>query len=527
MTSFADRAVQILIDLGLEKAANSVISSDSQGQDHRGISGGQRRRLSIAQALLGDPQAILLDEPTSGLDATSSLKLIKILHKMTRTRHSTIALTIHQPRSEVFNLFDNLILLGTGGCMIYSGPLSGATILLSQAKSIKLDISTYDNPGDFIMDVLGTNNGSSVDSDSNKSKFRKRWRNTVENIKDSSKSLLEISESVINISRKTIKSSIGRVTGIRKPSTCSESGNYELVRLDESVHNMSESNTTDINVSVTACSSDDQHEYKGHQNGVVSLEKESYLQSPMSTMRAYDHISVTRNYRSDSSDTLSSDVEGHVTLLSSQSILKHNNIDMTGISIVPKTTSDAVNKHIMDSSDNKDNEVILTDVKDVDIKRRKSVNTSSDNAELQQLFLSSHEYKVLYNKYIIPSRILPHSSLQSPIISKQFRNTNNFTAMPSVMGWSDISNEKITNDTLNQIIVNSEYSPTSTLDQIWILYSRRIQSLLPNFNESLFFIGQILGAGIVVAYTFSYQVSTQLELPYQVIYVYILLFFML
>lgn len=97
----------------------------------------------------------MLDEATSGLDATTSLRLVQTLHSMSRSTQKTIVLTIHQPRSEVFSLFDSLLLLGVGGHMIYSGPTDRAMEFLSTAPSVSLRAADYDNPGDFILDVLG------------------------------------------------------------------------------------------------------------------------------------------------------------------------------------------------------------------------------------------------------------------------------------------------------------------------------------------------------------------------------------
>lgn len=140
--------------------SGSGSAGGSAGQ--RAISGGQRRRLSMALEVLSNPATLLLDEPTSGLDTATSLRLVKTLHNMSRTYHSTIALTIHQPRSEVFSLFDSLLLLGSGGVLVYYGPTSQAVAMLASASNISASSSAYRlqymanmNPGDFIIDILG------------------------------------------------------------------------------------------------------------------------------------------------------------------------------------------------------------------------------------------------------------------------------------------------------------------------------------------------------------------------------------
>jgi ABC-type multidrug transport system ATPase subunit len=79
----------------------------------KGLSGGERKRTSIGYELITDPSLVLLDEPTSGLDSTTALKITKILKNEAYTGKTIIA-TIHQPSSEIFNMFDRLILLHDG-----------------------------------------------------------------------------------------------------------------------------------------------------------------------------------------------------------------------------------------------------------------------------------------------------------------------------------------------------------------------------------------------------------------------------
>jgi ABC-type multidrug transport system ATPase subunit len=113
-----ERAMQIIQQMGLLAVASHVVGKPG---GKGGISGGQRRRLSIALELLRLPSVLMLDEPTSGLDATASLRLVQLLHDMAKSQHRTVVTTIHQPRAEVFELFDRILLLGVGGYMIYFG----------------------------------------------------------------------------------------------------------------------------------------------------------------------------------------------------------------------------------------------------------------------------------------------------------------------------------------------------------------------------------------------------------------------
>jgi ATP-binding cassette, subfamily G (WHITE), member 2 len=77
----------------------------------RGISGGEMRRLSVAQELLCDPKVLFLDECTSGLDTMSAYRMIKLLKRVALQRSTAVVCSIHQPSSQIFFAFDRLLLL--------------------------------------------------------------------------------------------------------------------------------------------------------------------------------------------------------------------------------------------------------------------------------------------------------------------------------------------------------------------------------------------------------------------------------
>ena len=77
----------------------------------KGISGGERKRVSIGIELVSDPIAILLDEPTSGLDSFTAFILLNLLKKLCQEKGKTIIFTIHQPSADIYQLFDRIILL--------------------------------------------------------------------------------------------------------------------------------------------------------------------------------------------------------------------------------------------------------------------------------------------------------------------------------------------------------------------------------------------------------------------------------
>jgi ABC-type multidrug transport system ATPase subunit len=93
----------------LEKCQNTFIG----GNMVKGISGGERKRTSIAVELITNPDVILLDEPTSGLDSFTAFLIIDILRDYSR-QGRTVIFTIHQPNSDIFELFDKLLLMVEG-----------------------------------------------------------------------------------------------------------------------------------------------------------------------------------------------------------------------------------------------------------------------------------------------------------------------------------------------------------------------------------------------------------------------------
>ncbi|XP_042008315.1 ABC transporter G family member 12-like isoform X2 [Salvia splendens] len=98
-----------IAELGLEDCADHLI-----GNWHlRGISGGEKKRLRIALEIITQPHLLFLDEPTTGLDSASAFFVAQSLRSIARRRR-TIITTIHQPSTEVFSLFDDLLLLSSG-----------------------------------------------------------------------------------------------------------------------------------------------------------------------------------------------------------------------------------------------------------------------------------------------------------------------------------------------------------------------------------------------------------------------------
>jgi len=139
----------LLNDLKLERAADTYVG----GTFHKGISGGERKRTSIGMELMTNPNLLLLDEPTSGLDSFTAFLLITLLKNLATKEGKTIVFTIHQPSSDIFFMFDNLMILAKGK-FIYQGPTKPA---LEHFANIGYVCPDYSNPADYYIEVAHSN----------------------------------------------------------------------------------------------------------------------------------------------------------------------------------------------------------------------------------------------------------------------------------------------------------------------------------------------------------------------------------
>jgi energy-coupling factor transporter ATP-binding protein EcfA2 len=158
------RADDVLLKMGLRDCADVLVGNELL----KGISGGEKRRLSIAVEILTEPQILMwvdcaacschesliggssLDEPTSGLDAFTASSIIQVLEAFVEEGR-TVIITIHQGRSGLFPRFTNLLLLARGGQVAYSGKWSN---VLQYFVSLGHECPSTVNPADFLSDIV-------------------------------------------------------------------------------------------------------------------------------------------------------------------------------------------------------------------------------------------------------------------------------------------------------------------------------------------------------------------------------------
>ncbi|OLY79963.1 ATP-binding cassette sub-family G member 2 [Smittium mucronatum] len=143
------RTKEAITTLELDKCQNTLIGDTIT----KGISGGERKRTSIAMEMATDSSILFLDEPTSGLDMYTSSLVVKLLRYISRSGQTVVSV-IHQPSSDIFKMFDDIVLLSEGK-IVYFGPQEE---LVDYFSKLGFQCPNYTNPADFVFtDVLNLN----------------------------------------------------------------------------------------------------------------------------------------------------------------------------------------------------------------------------------------------------------------------------------------------------------------------------------------------------------------------------------
>ncbi|NXI70033.1 ABCG5 protein, partial [Anseranas semipalmata] len=141
----------VMAELSLSHIADKIIGSHILV----GISGGERRRVSIAAQLLQDPKVMLLDEPTTGLDCLTANQIVSLLSELAH-RDRIVIITIHQPRSELFRLFDKIAIMSFGEMVFCGNPMEMITFFSNCGYSCP----EQSNPFDFYVDLTSVDTRS-------------------------------------------------------------------------------------------------------------------------------------------------------------------------------------------------------------------------------------------------------------------------------------------------------------------------------------------------------------------------------
>jgi ABC-type multidrug transport system ATPase subunit/ABC-type multidrug transport system permease subunit len=183
---------KLISELGLEGARTTKVGKPGVS---KGISGGERKRLAIGIELLSRPSILFLDEPTSGLDTKAALHVMETIKKLA-CNGRTIVLTMHQPSSYMYSLFDRLILLSSGN-VAYFGAAVDAQGYFEQ---LGYQMPKNYNPADFLLDTISTSTLMKTGRDISPEQDQQRLKYIIDSYqKQSSNSNITIPDEMANV----------------------------------------------------------------------------------------------------------------------------------------------------------------------------------------------------------------------------------------------------------------------------------------------------------------------------------------
>eukprot|EP00808_Paulinella_micropora_P019942 g58890.t1 len=139
-----DRVIQ---QLGLKDCQDTLVGGTSLVP---GVSGGERRRVSIGVEMMTNPNVMFLDEPTSGLDASTAFRVARRCQQLAKEHGRVVMMCIHQPKASIYRMFDKIILMAQGQVAFQGTPDEAMTFFAKMG----LPLPEQTNPADFYMDCL-------------------------------------------------------------------------------------------------------------------------------------------------------------------------------------------------------------------------------------------------------------------------------------------------------------------------------------------------------------------------------------
>lgn len=153
-STLSQSVTSLLSELNLTHLANTRLA--------QGLSGGERRRVSIGLSLLHDPCFLLLDEPTSGLDSKSAFDVVHILKSIAVSRKRTVILSIHQPSFKILSIIDRLLLLSKG-TVAYHGSLDSLEgFLLSKGFTVPSQLNSLEYAMEILQELRESDGNSDI-----------------------------------------------------------------------------------------------------------------------------------------------------------------------------------------------------------------------------------------------------------------------------------------------------------------------------------------------------------------------------
>jgi len=150
----SQRVQSLLLELGLSESADTLVGSEYA----QSISGGAKRRLGIALGLLTQPAVLAVDEATTGLDSATAVAVISALRRLAMQGKCTVLVTVHQPSSELCQLFDRVLVMAPRGCAVFFGRPTHVAAYLSSLPGVA-PLAPRDNVGDVLIDLVAPRDG--------------------------------------------------------------------------------------------------------------------------------------------------------------------------------------------------------------------------------------------------------------------------------------------------------------------------------------------------------------------------------